>query len=71
MVPTKHPLLLEDPAGLRLGFSELYNNPLLTLSIQQTYKPRDSIFLLVLGEQINIYGSSSAFLVPYAELLCP
>lgn len=54
-IPTKHPLLLEDPAGLHLGSSELCNDPLLALSIQQPYKRRDTIFLLALGEQMNIY----------------
>lgn len=49
-IPTKHPLLLEDPTGLHLSFSELCNDSLLALSIQHSYKHRGAIFLPALGE---------------------
>lgn len=46
-IPTKHPLLLEDPTGLHLSF----NDSLLALSIQHSNKHRGAIFLPVLGEK--------------------
>lgn len=49
-IPTKHPLLLEDPTGLHLSFTELCNDSLLALSIQHSYKHRGAIFLPALGE---------------------
>lgn len=67
-IPTKHPLLLEDPAGLHLGSSEPCNNPLLALSIQQPYKCRGTIFCLLWVNKwifMEVQGHSRFLMLSY------